>query len=201
MEPPEEERIKKASEQVLVEGASKEEVEAEQQAAIAAQLALQEQQDRDRIDEAYAELSEKVRQFLSPVPLVKYMKNLLTKQQGMGNALNKDAMVHIERSIKQINEFAIPYLEQNARYSFKPDDLKSYPKVKKLYILSFLLKRVATVNQLSKATKDDITTATQRFDKIFSSDMRSILNEVDNVVKTTKPKYAGFIQRIRDLNK
>jgi hypothetical protein len=195
------ERIQRASEQLLVEGASNEELEAERQAALEAQLALQQQQDRERIDKEYAELSKKVRDFLSPVPVVKYMKNLLIKQKGRGNSLSQEAVSYILRSIKQVNSFAIAYLSQYPKYSFKEEQLESNPKVKKLYILSFLLKRVAKVKQLSEETKGEIETATSTFDKIFSSGMGSFLNEVDKTVKTTYPKYAGFIQRIKDLNK
>lgn len=200
VEPPEEERIKKASEQVLVEGASKEEVEAERTAAIAAQEALKRQQDRERVDKEFLQLTTDIKQFLDPVPVVTFMKNLLTKQRGRGNALNQEAVSFILKSIKQINEFRVPYLKENVEYSFKMGDLKSYPQVKKLYILSFLLKRVRKVKQLSEQMKQEIKVATENFDKIFSSGMTTFLNAVDETVKTTEPKYAGFIQRIRDLN-
>jgi hypothetical protein len=150
VEPPEEGRIQQASEQVLVEGATPEEVEAERQAAIAAQEAAQQQQDRERIDKDYAKLSKNVRDFLSPVSVVTYMKDLTIKRQGKGNLLSPSAVSNISDSTKMINALSIPYLQQNEPYSFKQKDIKSYPQVKKLYILSFLLKRVAKIKQLSK---------------------------------------------------
>jgi len=195
------ERIQKASEQLLVEGASQEEVEAEQQAAREVQLALQQQRDRERIDKEYAELSKNVSDFLSPVSVVSYMKELTIKQQGRGNVLSQAAVLNILGAIKQINAISIPYLQQNEPYTFKFGDLKSYPQVKKLYILSFLLKRVAKIKQLSKETRNEIKTATENFDKMFSSSMSTFLRAVEESVKTTYLKYAGFIQRIKDLNK
>ena len=200
MEPPEEGRIQQASAQVLVEGATPEEVEAERQAAIATQLAIQQQQDRERIDKEYAELSKNVRDFLSPVSVVTYMKDLTIKRQGKGNLLSPSAVSNISDSTKMISALSIPYLQQNEPYSFKQKDIKSYPQVKKLYILSFLLKRVAKIKQLSKETKNEIKTATENFDKMFSSGMLDFLRTVEETVKTTYPKYAGFIQRIKDLN-
>ena len=194
------ERIQKASEQLLVEGASQEEVDAERQAALEAQVALQQQQDRERIDKEYAKLSKNVRDFLSPVSVVGYMKDLTIKRQGKGNLLSQSAVLNILDSIKQINAFSIPYLQQNEQYSFKQKDLKSHPQVKKLYILSFLLKRVAKIKQLSKETRNEIKTATENFDTMFSSGMIDFLRAVEESVKTTNPKYAGFIQRIKDLN-
>lgn len=200
VQPTEEERIKKASEQLLVEGASAEEVAAEKAAAIEAQEAIRRQQERERVDKEFAQLSSDIKEFLSPVPVVSYMKNLLTKQRGRGNALNQEAVSFILKSIKDINEFRVPYLEENGVYTFKIGDLDSYPQVKKLYILSFLLKRVQKVKQLSEQTKKEIKEATSNFDKIFSSGMTTFLNAVDETVRTTEEKYAGFIQRIKDLN-
>ena len=201
VQPTEEERIKKASEQLLVEGASPEEVAAEKAAAIEAQEAIRRQQEREQVDKEFAQLSSDIKEFLSPVPVISYMKNLLTKQRGRGNALNQEAVLFILESIKKINEFRRPYLKQNAVYTFKIGDLEDYPQVKKLYILSFLLKQVKQVTQLTEETKKEIKEATSKFDKIFSSGMTTFLNAVDETVRTTEPKYVGFMQRIRDLNK
>ena len=201
VQPTEEERIKKASEQLLVEGASPEEVAAEKAAAIEAQEAIRRQQEREQVDKEFAQLSSDIKEFLSPVPVISYMKKLLTKQKGRGNALNQDAVVFILESIKKINEFRRPYLKQNAVYTFKIGDLEDYPQVKKLYILSFLLKQVKQVTQLTEETKKEIKEATSSFDKIFSSGMTTFLNAVVETVKSTVPKYVGFMQRIRDLNK
>ncbi len=200
VQPTEEERIKKASELLLLEGASPEEVAAEKAAAIEAQEAIRRQQERERVDKEFAQLSSDIKKFLSPVPVVSYMKNLLTKQRGRGNALNQEAVSFILKSINDINEFRVPYLKEKGVYTFKIGDLDSYPQVKKLYILSFLLKRVQKVKQLSEQTKKEIKEATTNFDKIFSSGMTTFLNAVDETVKTTEEKYAGFIQRIEDLN-
>jgi len=200
VQPTEEERIKKASEQLLVEGASPEEVAAEKAAAIEAQEAIRRQQEREQVDKEFAQLSSDIKEFLSPVPVISYMKNLLTKQRGRGNALNQEAVLFILESIKKINEFRRPYLKQNAVYTFKIGDLEDYPQVKKLYILSFLLKQVKQVTQLTEETKKEIKEATSKFDKIFSSGMTTFLNAVVETVKTTEPKYVGFMQRIRDLN-
>jgi hypothetical protein len=63
------------------------------------------------------------------------------------------------------------------------------------------LKRVKQVTQLSEQTKKEIKEATSSFDEIFSSGMTTFLNAVVETVKTTVPKYVGFMQRIRDLNK
>ena len=200
VEPTEEERIKKASELVLAEGASPEEVAAENAAAIEAQEAIRRQQEREQVDKEFAQLSSDIKEFLSPVPVISYMKKLLTKQKGRGNALNQDAIVFILESIKDINDFRVPYLKQNAVYTFKIGDLEDYPQVKKLYILSFLLKQVKQVTQLPEETKKEIKEATSSFDKIFSSGMTTFLKAVVETVNTTVPKYVGFMQRIRDLN-
>ena len=200
VEPTEEERIKKASELVLAEGASPEEVAAENAAAIEAQEAIRRQQEREQVDKEFAQLSSDIKEFLSPVPVISYMKKLLTKQKGRGNALNQDAIVFILESIKDINDFRVPYLKQNAVYTFKIGDLEDYPQVKKLYILSFLLKQVKQVTQLAEETKKEIKEATSSFDKIFSSGMTTFLKAVVETVNTTVPKYVGFMQRIRDLN-
>lgn len=195
------ERIQKASEQLLIEGATKEEVEAEVRAAAEAKLAIEQQQDRERVDKEFLKLSLKVRDFLSPVPVITYMKNLTTKQKGRGNVLNADAVSNILDAIEKVNAYAKLYLQQYPPNSFKEEDFESNSEVKKLYVLSFLLKRIAKITQLSPKTKDDIKEATESMDKIFSSGLKELFNEVDKRIKETYPKYAGFIQRIRDLNK
>ena len=129
------------------------------------------------------------------------MKNLTTKQKGRGNVLNADAVSNILDAIEKVNAYAKLYLQQYPPNSFKEEDFESNSEVKKLYVLSFLLKRIAKITQLSSKTKDDIKEATESMDKIFSSGLKELFNEVDKRIKETYPKYAGFIQRIRDLNK
>lgn len=194
------ERIQKASEQLLVEGATAEEVAAEQKAAQEAERARIEQEERALIDKEYVKLIMKVRDFLGPVPSIKYMTRLLTKQKGRGNKLDQSAVSFILDSIRKIKEFTVPYLHQYGKYSFKEEDLLSLKEVKKLYILSLLLKDVSRITQLSPEMKKDIKENTSAFSKIFSVGLSSLLGAVDEQFKLL-PKYAAFKQRIADLNK
>jgi hypothetical protein len=194
------ERIQKASEQLLVEGATAEEVAAEQKAAQEAERAQREQEERAQFDKEYVALVMKVRDFLGPVPVISYMAKLLTKQKGRGNKLDQNAISFISESIKRIKDFTVPYLQQYGKYSFKEEDIASLKEVKKLYILSLLLKNVSKIKQLSSEMKQEIRENTSAFDKIFSVGLSSLLRAVEDQFKLN-PKYAAFKQRIIDLNK
>ena len=194
------ERIQKASEQLLVEGATDEEIAAEQKAEQEALRKQREQDERAQIDKEYVKLILKVRDFLGPVPVISYMAKLLTKQKGRGNKLDPNAISFILESIKKIKDFTVPYLSQYGKYSFKEEDLSSLGEVKKLYILSLLLKDVSRITQLSTEMKREIKENTSAFDKIFSIGLSSLFRAVDEQFKSL-PKYAAFKQRIDDLNK